>query len=183
MRKDPYEVLGVPADSDDETIKRAFRTLVREHHPDVSPSPEAELRFRELVEAYQRLVTPQRRFAPRRETPLDLSGIVSFYAWLASKRAQARADEAVRIVELELRPGEAIRGGVHVFDVNGRRLTVDVPPGAEEGEQLTAVAEDGTPVPIVVLIRRRLGTGWVVQAASVLGIAWAIGLLALVLTR
>src|SRR5438128_5102739 len=51
--RDYYEVLGVPRDADEADIKRAFRRLARELHPDVSEAPDAEERFREVVEAYE----------------------------------------------------------------------------------------------------------------------------------
>jgi molecular chaperone DnaJ len=50
--RDYYEVLGVDADADAETIKRAFRTRARALHPDVSDDPSAGDKFRELSEAY-----------------------------------------------------------------------------------------------------------------------------------
>src|SRR5438094_442706 len=52
VRRDYYEVLGLSRDADDETIKRAFHSLARECHPDVADAPDAEVRFRELAEAY-----------------------------------------------------------------------------------------------------------------------------------
>lgn len=51
--RDYYEVLGVPRDADEGAIKRAFRRLARELHPDVSDAPDAHERFREVVEAYE----------------------------------------------------------------------------------------------------------------------------------
>jgi len=52
VKKDYYEVLGLPRDADGETIKRAFHSLARDWHPDVADDPDAEVRFRELAEAY-----------------------------------------------------------------------------------------------------------------------------------
>lgn len=177
-------MLGLPTGADDETVKRAFRALVREHHPDVSGAPDAERRFQELVDAYQRLTTPRRRFAPRRDPEHDLSGIVSFYAWLASKRARARAEAEVALAELELTFGEAIRGGRYAVQAGGRALSVEVPIGTEQGDVLTVVDDQsGLPVQVRVTVRRRRGTGRLVQAAAVFGIVYALVLLVLVLTR
>jgi molecular chaperone DnaJ len=58
---DYYELLGVPRDADDTAIKRAFRRLARELHPDVSNEPETEIRFREVTEAYEVLSNSERR--------------------------------------------------------------------------------------------------------------------------
>ena len=60
--RDYYEILGVPRDADDETIKKAFRRLARELHPDVNPEdPTAEERFKEVAEAYKVLSEPETR--------------------------------------------------------------------------------------------------------------------------
>ncbi|TMK77562.1 MAG: hypothetical protein E6G45_09330 [Actinobacteria bacterium] len=56
-----YEVLGVPRSADGDAIRRAFRRLARELHPDVSTLPEAEERFRELSVAYSVLSNPRAR--------------------------------------------------------------------------------------------------------------------------
>jgi len=59
--RDLYEILGVGRDASPDDIKRAYRTLAREHHPDVSSAPEAEERFKEIVGAYEILSDPQKR--------------------------------------------------------------------------------------------------------------------------
>ena len=51
--RDYYELLGVSRDADEQTIKKAFRRLARQLHPDVSTEPDAEARFREVAEAYE----------------------------------------------------------------------------------------------------------------------------------
>jgi molecular chaperone DnaJ len=60
--RDPYEVLGVARDADDTTIKKAFRRLARELHPDVNKhDPDAEEKFKEAAEAYEILSDAERR--------------------------------------------------------------------------------------------------------------------------
>jgi molecular chaperone DnaJ len=60
--RDYYEVLGVSRDADDATIKKAFRRLARELHPDVnSHDPQAEEKFKQAAEAYEVLSDPDRR--------------------------------------------------------------------------------------------------------------------------
>ncbi len=60
--KDYYEVLGVPKDADEKTIKAAFRKLARKYHPDVSANKaEAEEKFKEINEAYEVLSDKDKR--------------------------------------------------------------------------------------------------------------------------
>jgi len=61
-KQDYYQVLGVSRNASQEDIKRAFRQLAREHHPDVNADKhEAEARFKEINEAYQVLSDPEKR--------------------------------------------------------------------------------------------------------------------------
>jgi curved DNA-binding protein len=60
--KDYYEILGVSRDADEKEIRKAFRRLARQYHPDVNPSdPEAEEHFKEINEAYEVLSDPEKR--------------------------------------------------------------------------------------------------------------------------
>jgi molecular chaperone DnaJ len=59
--RDLYEVLGVERGASDAEIKRAYRKLAQQWHPDVNQEPEAAERFKEVSEAYQVLSDPGRR--------------------------------------------------------------------------------------------------------------------------
>jgi len=60
--KDYYDILGVSRDASGDEIKRAYRTLARKHHPDVShDKSDAEHRFKEINEAYEVLSDPNKR--------------------------------------------------------------------------------------------------------------------------
>jgi len=61
--KDHYKTLGVPRTATPEAIKAAYRRLARKYHPDVSREPLAELRFKEVGEAYKVLKDPATRAA------------------------------------------------------------------------------------------------------------------------
>jgi molecular chaperone DnaJ len=62
MPRDPYEVLGVERDASEQQVKKAFRGLARELHPDVNAhDPDAEEKFKEAAEAYEILSDPERR--------------------------------------------------------------------------------------------------------------------------
>ena len=60
-KRDYYEVLGVSKTASDEEIKRAFRKLAKQYHPDVNKEPGAEEKFKEIGEAYAILSDPQKR--------------------------------------------------------------------------------------------------------------------------
>jgi DnaJ-class molecular chaperone len=63
-RKNPYEVLGVARDADEDTIRKAYRKLARKHHPDVNPGDKAaEERFKAISEAYAILSNAEKRRA------------------------------------------------------------------------------------------------------------------------
>ncbi len=61
--KDYYAALGVPRDADTEQIKKAYRKLARQYHPDVSKAAGTEARFKEIGEAYATLKDPEKRAA------------------------------------------------------------------------------------------------------------------------
>ena len=67
MRRDPYEVLGVARDASEQQVKKAFRALARELHPDVNAhDPAAEEKFKEAAEAYEILSDSERLLHIRR---------------------------------------------------------------------------------------------------------------------
>ena len=62
-KREYYEVLGVSSSASEEEIKRAFRRLALEYHPDRNRKPDAEEKFKEVNEAYQVLTNPKKRAA------------------------------------------------------------------------------------------------------------------------
>jgi molecular chaperone DnaJ len=61
--RDYYDILGVPRGASDADVKRAFRKLAQQWHPDVNTEPGADDRFKEIAEAYRVLADPQQRQA------------------------------------------------------------------------------------------------------------------------
>ena len=61
-KRDYYEVLGIDKSADEQTIKKAYRKLAKQHHPDVNPDdPKAEEKFKEINEAYEVLSDPDKK--------------------------------------------------------------------------------------------------------------------------
>ena len=61
MANDYYGILGVRKDADGDEIKKAYRRLARELHPDVNPDPQTQERFKEITQAYEVLSDPEKR--------------------------------------------------------------------------------------------------------------------------
>src|SRR5437764_611416 len=151
-RRDYYELLGVARDADDAEVKRAFRRLARELHPDVSEAPDAEQRFREVVEAYEVLSNSERRelydrfghaglssggFRPTTFDLGDLSDLFSAFFGDDLFGVAGRAGDVY--VEVRVRPDDRfVREGDDVY------CTVDLTlPEAALGATVTVPTLDG----------------------------------------
>jgi curved DNA-binding protein len=164
----------VPRDADAEAIKKAYRKLARQHHPDVSKDPGAEARFKEVAEAYATLKDPDRRAAydqlgrrrageefeppPRwRETVgeagffegADLADILAAFGMGGAGRharepRQGRDWEASVRLSLE----DAHRGTTLSLDLQHEdgthTLAVTIPPGVTQGQRLRLKGRGGT---------------------------------------
>src|SRR4051794_20564830 len=75
MATEYFGVLGVPSDASDSDIKRAYRKMARDLHPDVNPEPGAKERFQEVTRAYEALTDPEkRRIVDLGGDPFDTTG-------------------------------------------------------------------------------------------------------------
>jgi molecular chaperone DnaJ len=155
--RDYYEILGVARDASESEIKKAFRRLARELHPDVSDAPDAEDRFKHVVEAYEVLSKRETRelydryghaglrgggFSPG---AVDFDTISHLFASLfgdeipGTARSGRRARGADLAAEVEIELVEAARGTT-------KRVPYDVAvpctrcegEGAEPGSTISA---------------------------------------------
>ncbi|HEX9165034.1 MAG TPA: molecular chaperone DnaJ, partial [Gemmatimonadales bacterium] len=72
--RDFYDVLGVPRDASEDELKKAYRRMAMQYHPDRNKEPEAEAQFKEVAEAYEVLRDPQKRAAYDRYGHAGVSG-------------------------------------------------------------------------------------------------------------
>jgi molecular chaperone DnaJ len=125
--RDYYEVLGIRRDAAPGEIKKAFRKLARELHPDVSEAPDAEERFKEAVEAYEVLSKSETRelydrfghaglrSGGFRPTTFDFGSLADIFSAffgddLLSQTVRARARGADVAADVEIELVEAARG-------------------------------------------------------------------------
>ncbi|MCF0116280.1 MAG: molecular chaperone DnaJ [Erysipelotrichaceae bacterium] len=60
-KRDYYEVLGIDKSASEQDIKKAYRKLAKQYHPDINKAPDAEEKFKEINEAYEILSDPQKK--------------------------------------------------------------------------------------------------------------------------
>jgi DnaJ-class molecular chaperone len=136
MADDPYAILGVPKGSSDEDIRRAFRKLAKELHPDVNPTNKVatEDRFKKVVAAYDIIGDPQKRRAYDRGE-IDARGDPRRDQFRHQYARGARAGAGATFEEFGFGDvfsemfGGASRGGTRTgFSVKGHdvRYTLDV---------------------------------------------------------
>jgi curved DNA-binding protein len=160
---DYYEVLGVSRDADQDAIRRAYRKLARQYHPDLNSDEGAEERFKELGEAYEVLSDPERREQYDRlgaewrqaEQGAPNENFAEFFTdqgWGDGIGAEFRGDlfEALfgaraqpaggpvrgrdREALLELSLEDALAGGRRRLALDGRHVNVNFPAGVRDGQ-------------------------------------------------
>jgi len=153
MARDYYEVLGVDRDASGAEVKRAFRLLARELHPDVNAhDPEAEEKFKAAAEAYEVLSDPERRSTYDRFGHEGLRtggfppgggfGTVEdiFQAFFGGggfgfevRRGPMRGQDLVHAVEISA--VEAMLGGTVKIPSHEGEREIELPPGVQHGAQ------------------------------------------------
>ena len=85
-KRDYYEVLGLGKDASQDEIKKAYRKLARQYHPDVNKAADAEDKFKEVKEAYDVLSDDQKR-----AHMIDMDMSILIKAWAAAAKTSAAA--------------------------------------------------------------------------------------------
>ena len=146
--KDPYEILGVDKSASDKDIKKAYRRLAKENHPDKVEGNEE--RFKEIAEAYDTLGTPEKRQAydQRRSNPFsdfghDFTGSMfedllrnSNFAGAFNQRYgfNQKGRNTTGILRISL--ADAYYGTSRDVGIGMRTVKVDIPPGIRHGQKL-----------------------------------------------
>lgn len=151
---DLYRVLGVARDATAAEIRRAYRRLAREHHPDLNPHPDGQHRFARLAHAYEILHDPVQRAhydtALVRATAAPPQTTVHRPTWSVLDHGPA----VCRGV-LELSPGEAAHLARHPLPLHdGRGRTIVLPAGTGDGDHIVAHL-GGSAVLLTVCVHRR----------------------------
>lgn len=173
MARDYYEILGVSRDATTEEIKKAFRRVARETHPDANPgNPEAEERFREAAAAYEVLSDSKRRARYDRGDAIDLGDLFSGLGGIddllrsvfgeggffgSRPRRSTRGRDVLVSVEITLE--EAASGTESVVEFRGLRACGECGgDGAEPGSERVRCPECGGAGQVRVSQRSLFGT-------------------------
>ncbi|MGB8359787.1 MAG: molecular chaperone DnaJ [Acidimicrobiia bacterium] len=140
--KDFYKVLGVSSDAGADEIKKAYRKLAQEHHPDANPgNAEAEEKFKEISEAYATLSDPEQRKEYDQVRRLAASGGFSGFGGPGGGGFGGFGGQQVRVEDLQDLLGGM--GGVgDLFGFGSRRSGGGAQRGADMATDLSISFED-----------------------------------------
>lgn len=153
---DYYTILDVPRNADVQTIRRSYRKLVKDFHPDTNPNPEAPERFKVIAIAYEILSSPEkRRDYDSRLTPQDTLEFVTRNLILQDlffgdatinpwRPLPTEGEDSLRGIDIEtvvfVSPGEAKTGTTVVVrsGLSGTfgHVRVRVPGHVQEGQRI-----------------------------------------------
>jgi DnaJ-class molecular chaperone len=156
MAKDFYQILGVGKDATDQQIKKAYRKLALEHHPDKGGD---DAKFKEINEAYQTLSDPQKRARYDQYGSADFGGFGGNQSGQTSGSGGfegfdfndfggfgggglgdifgdlfSQAFSTVQ-AEVQVSPAQAVLGDKIEITAMGQNITLDIPAGTQDGTQ------------------------------------------------
>ena len=157
---DPYTVLGVSPEASQDEIKKAYRKLALEYHPDRNDSPEAEQKFKQASEAYSQVGTKESRHEYESSKAQGFDDFFSNHAghqtwddlFGAFRQAQRQRNFIIR-ASLVLSLEEVYHGCEKRFELDGQGINFRVPPTIRPGETLRVNVGNGQEVHMLVSIR------------------------------
>ncbi|NCO01223.1 MAG: J domain-containing protein [Epsilonproteobacteria bacterium] len=164
MAKSLYETLEIPENASESEIKKAYRKLARQYHPDVNKDPKAEDKFKEINSAYEILSDKEKKQQYDRHGD-SMFGGQNFHDFSRSHSGAGNADldEILRSMfsgggggfggfggggfsqqqpNLDIETSVtipfsvSILGGSHSVAVNGERFDIKIPAGVKNGEKM-----------------------------------------------
>lgn len=151
---DLYKTLGVDAQADPDQIKKAYRKLARELHPDVNPDPQAQERFKQINQAYETLSDPQKRseydhmqqHGHRTQFHQNSGGFQDIFEQMFSNMgfspfAQRPTKNPDNVFQLNISLEDAFTGKqmqINLTDPNQKphHIQVNIPAGVEDGTRI-----------------------------------------------
>ena len=157
-----YEMLGVSPTANDDEIKKAYRRLALEYHPDRNNTPEAESKFKSVSEAYAVLCDKQKRnnldatlhmgnnggYQSRGDPIFDhffrnagfSGGFEDIFGMgdLGSRRHHRPNPKRTASINVSLSLEDAYAGVKRTFRIDGHPVDIYIPPGVQSGDTLQA---------------------------------------------
>ncbi|MFA5927030.1 MAG: DnaJ domain-containing protein [Patescibacteria group bacterium] len=150
--KDPYAILGVSKNATAEEIKKAYRKLALQHHPDRGGGKEAEEKFKAINNAYEVLSDPQKRAqydrfgdaafngAGQGAGGFDFSGFqrgssdFSFFGGFGDIFEDFFGQTLSQVqAEIHITPAQAVLGEKIDMSIGGENISITIPPGTQSG--------------------------------------------------
>jgi len=161
---DPYSTLGIPRESTQEEIKKAYRRLAMEFHPDRNDKPEAEEQFKRVSEAYSMIGTEENRkeyhaaqSRPRHSgNPFDDFFRSSGQSWediFGSPSRRARPPYVIR-AQIEVSLEELASETVRTFTLDGQTIDFRVPKGIRPNETVAIKLRQGQELHLSVSVSK-----------------------------
>lgn len=162
MSKSLYETLGISQGATEADIKKAYRKLARQFHPDINKEADAEEKFKEVNAAYE-ILSDKKKRAQYDQYGDSMFGGQNFHDFASSQGGNVDLDEILRNMfggggssrfggfggggfyqepNLDIESNVtipfsvSILGGSHSVSVNGERFDIKIPAGVKSGEKL-----------------------------------------------
>jgi DnaJ-class molecular chaperone len=136
--KDYYKILGINKNASLDETKKAYRTLAKKYHPDVCKEPDAELKFKEIQEAYDVLSNPETR--ERYDNPQPFRGFAFPFGMddpfgvmdSFMRKERTRVFSTIQ-TQMEVDYLDMILGGEKIITIDGETVALKIPELSPNG--------------------------------------------------